>query len=250
MDEPHRVGRADMVGSLAGLRRVNRLLGGNGAATRAVLALLHRRRPLDGRVFRLCDVGTGAADVPLALARAARRKKIPLHVIGVEENPDLAAEARRATRHEKDITIVGGDARQLLAPAARHGNPRPGTPGNGGDAEEGELRLPAKFDVVLASLFLHHFPPEEVMLWLRLMAGAAHAGVVINDLERHPLAWAGIKAVGPLLSRNSVFLHDAPLSVRRAYTPGEWRDMARRAGLRRLRLERRWAWRVVLTGRR
>lgn len=247
MDEPHRVSREEMVGSLGGLRRVNRLLGGTRPTVQAVLRLLERRKPLDGRVFRLCDVGTGAGDVPLALVKAARRRKIPLHVVGVELNSDLVEEARRATRHDKDITITCVDARTLLSPAARQGAGA-GNPGERGTGAE--LHQPGRFDVVTASLFLHHFPPGEAVLWMRLMAEASRLGIVINDLERHPMAWLGIKTVGPLLSRNAVFRNDAPLSVRRAYTPEEWRSMARRAGLRRVSMERRWAWRVLLTGRR
>lgn len=249
MDQPHLVTKEEMVGSLDGLRRVNRLLGGVSPTISGVLRLLKNRKPANGRFFRICDVGTGAADIPIALLDAARKHRIPLHVSAVESNPDLAAAARKAAHSKEYMTIICGDARDLLASAARGGGSAKTRDHHPSGEIHEELAPNRPFDVVTASLFLHHFPPTEVVAWLRLMAGAAKLGVVVNDLERHPLAWMGIKVAGPVLCRNRVFLHDAPLSVRRAYNVAEWKAMAREAGWKRLNLQRRWAWRVILTGK-
>ncbi|MCC5875926.1 MAG: methyltransferase domain-containing protein [Candidatus Sumerlaeia bacterium] len=245
MDQPHLVSAEEMVGCLQGLRRVNRLLGGVAPTTNTVMRLLQNNQPGNGRFFTICDVGCGAGDIPIAMANAAKRRGIPVRIMAVENNPDLAKAATRATNHLENVDVVVHDARPILLHAGRGRN----STRDEGAGSEGELQQAEPFDIVTASLFLHHFVPGDVVAWMRLMAGASRVGVVINDLERHPLAWAGIKVAGPFLSRNRVFLHDAPLSVRRAYTPGEWRRMVRKAGWRTLRLQRRWAWRVILTGR-
>lgn len=246
MDQPHLVSREDMVGCLQGLRRVNRLLGGVTPTTEAVLQLLRKNKPANGRFFTICDVGCGAGDIPLALAKAAKHAGIPIHIIAVENNPDLGEAATRAVSHVENIDVIVHDARPILLHAGREKSSQAGADG---DESQSAIQRREPFDLVTASLFLHHFIPEEVIAWMRLMATASRLGVLINDLERHPLAWAGIKVAGPFLCRNRVFLHDAPLSVRRAYTPGEWSRMARKAGWLTLRLHRRWAWRVILHGR-
>jgi hypothetical protein len=42
--------------------------------------------------------------------------------------------------------------------------------------------------------------------------------------------------------------HDGPLSVLRAFTADELRDIALRAGLVHVRVQRRWFFRLLLTG--
>lgn len=238
MDLPGRTTREELVGCLAGLERVNRLLGGIDNAIRAIEPLLARS---SSSPVRVCDVGTGSADIPRALVRRARRRGLAIHVTAVEFSPSLAAAARRACRTFPEIAVVEADARAILSAAAAGGTTPP----------RGESLLPsapAKFDVVCASLFLHHFTPAEVTDWMGLFARASTAGWVVNDLERHAAAWLGIKVLGPFLCRNRVFLNDAPLSVRRAYTPAEWRGLVRDAGLHG-RVERRFPFRIRIVGR-
>ena len=106
-------------------------------------------------------------------------------------------------------------------------------------------------DVAHSALFLHHFPAETAILLLREMARVARCGVVINDLERHPAAYLGIRVLTGALSRSRLIRHDAPLSVRKGFTRPELEALARGAGLR-AEIERRWAFRYVLwapTGR-
>ena len=242
MDQPDRVTRAELVGSLVGLRRVNRVLRGRALALRATMPLIREAYRRGSNPVRLCDIGTGAADIPIALVRRARRERIPLRIVAVEMTPWLADAARRRAARYPEISVLTADAREILRAAGSPGAPLPDT------ANAEFLPAPAgAFDVVTANLFLHHFPPAEVAAWLSLMHRASRVGLVVNDLERHPLAYWGIRLFGWVLSRNRVFLHDAPLSVLRAYTPVEWKSAARQAGLRHVAVVRRWPWRVVLS---
>lgn len=243
MDQPDRVTRAELVGSLVGLQRVNRLLRGRALSLRATMPLIREAHRRGSNPVRLCDIGTGAADIPISLVRRARRERIPLRIVAVEMTPWLADAARRRAARYPEISVLTADAREILRAAGTPAViPLPDT------ANAEFLPAPAgAFDVVTANLFLHHFAADEVTAWLALMHRASRVGVVVNDLERHPLAYWGIKLFGWVLSRNRVFLHDAPLSVLRAYTPAEWKSMARQAGLRPATLLRRWPWRVVLS---
>ena len=72
-------------------------------------------------------------------------------------------------------------------------------------------------DIVTAALFTHHFSPKQLPAMYAALTRAARLGVVVNDLHRHWLAWAGIWVATRLLSRNTMIRHDAPLSVLRGF---------------------------------
>lgn len=245
MDQPDRVSREDMVGSLTGIRRVNRFLGGTRAIIEAVDPMLAEARRQKIRTVRLCDIGTGAADIPMALVKHAARRRIDLRVVAVEWNPDLAAHARERASKTPQVSVVNADGREVLRAAARGTSigPRPSVKNDHTPA------MAEPFHIITASLFLHHFPPAEVVDWIALMQNAATIGWVVNDLERALYAWVGFRVLGPLLSRNPVFLHDGALSVKRAYTREEWLALARRARTAQPRIVRRFPARIVMSGR-
>jgi ubiquinone/menaquinone biosynthesis C-methylase UbiE len=87
------------------------------------------------------------------------------------------------------------------------------------------------FDFVFCSLFLHHFSNRDVVELLRSFRRVARRGVIVNDLERHPLAYYFLPATGWLFGWNSVTLHDGPISVEAAFTKNELMELARKAGL-------------------
>jgi 2-polyprenyl-3-methyl-5-hydroxy-6-metoxy-1,4-benzoquinol methylase len=92
------------------------------------------------------------------------------------------------------------------------------------------LALPFRdgsFDVVASSLFVHHLEPEELVGCVREGLRVARHAVVINDLVRSPIHLALVYAGLPLY-RSRLTRHDAPASVRRAYTPDELRAILMR----------------------
>ncbi|MBO0911249.1 MAG: methyltransferase domain-containing protein [Acidobacteria bacterium] len=94
------------------------------------------------------------------------------------------------------------------------------------------LKLPFadfSFDLVSSTLFLHHLPPQEVVEFVRESLRVSRIAVLVNDLIRHSvhlaLAYAGLP-----LYRSRITRHDAPASVKQAYTPGEMRELLLRGG--------------------
>jgi hypothetical protein len=65
-------------------------------------------------------------------------------------------------------------------------------------------------------------------------------------LRRSPVAFAAAWVWSRAASRNRLTRHDAPLSVRRAYTPGEVRSLARCAGWRAPRVTAQPFFRMLL----
>jgi ubiquinone/menaquinone biosynthesis C-methylase UbiE len=199
LDDP-----AALLGNLRDLRRINRRLGGVALSAAAIDALVAHRDQVT-----LLDVGTGGADIPLALIERARARGTQLRVVGIDPRPEVMAAAVRANPSlalVDDLELHVADGRAL--PFADR-----------------------SFDVVHASLVLHHLDSPDALTILREMGRVARVGVVVNDLQRSRLGWIGAWLIGHLLTRNRLTRHDAPLSVRRAYRANEMTGMLRSAGL-------------------
>ncbi len=124
--------------------------------------------------------------------------------------------------------------------------PRPKVAGNA-------FHLPfrdASFDVVLCSLFLHHFRDAEIVALLRAFGATARRAVLILDLERGPGAYYFMAMTKWLFHWNRITLHDAPASVEAAFKKSELEDLAREAGFRTIEARRHRPWaRLSLIGR-
>ena len=199
---------ATLDGNLRDLARVNRLLGGTSLTDRALEALAGE--PADaGRTIALLDVGTGGADIPVALAQRWRRRGRRLEIVGVEDRAAVVDAAARITPDlaQHHVRLVLADGRALPWPDGA-------------------------FDVAHCSLVLHHLDARGAVAMLREMARVSRRGIVVNDLARGWLPWIGARVLGGLATRNRYTRHDAPLSVRRAWTLKEARAMVVVAGLR------------------
>lgn len=193
---------------LSNLRLLNRALGG----CRCVLGCLERLA--DGKEsggFSLLDVGTGSGDIPIAIVRWAKGRGVPVRIVAMEPDPITAAVAWRLTRDLPEISVVRGDARHPPF-------------------------CPASFDFVLSSQLLHHFSESEIVLLLRRWSSLARRAILVSDLVRHPLAYFGISLLTRLFTRNEMTRTDAPLSVRRALTLAEWRELFAQAAIGEFRL--------------
>ncbi len=206
--------RALLRGNMRDLARINRFLGGVALSRRALVALATgshatpRVRHVDWRTttLRMLDVGTGAADIPDSLLAWTAKRGLKLHVEAVDERHEIldVARERVGDRPELHLEHTAGDR---LAYDDR------------------------AFDVVHASLVLHHLEPSMAVRLLREMARTASLGVIVNDLDRRRLAWLGAWAITRVATRNRYTRHDAPLSVQRAYHPTEVAQLAVQAGL-------------------
>lgn len=219
MDEPGQ-DPGELARSLADLRGVNRWLGG----TRVILhhlAELFARHPR--KSYRILDIATGSGDIPLRVARWARERGATVRIVATDNHPTTLDEARAHTAGERSIEVQPADALALPFP---------------GDA----------FDVAILSTALHHFDDErDSVRVLREMHRVSRIGLIVNDLARSRPALIGAQLLAATVWRtHPVTRHDGPLSVRRAFTPAELRDLAARAGLTRGRVVAHFPFRVAL----
>jgi ubiquinone/menaquinone biosynthesis C-methylase UbiE len=88
------------------------------------------------------------------------------------------------------------------------------------------------FDIAHCSLVVHHLAPGDAVTFLRELRRVARSGVVVNDLDRSWPTWLGAWLLAHALATSRYTRHDAPLSVRRAYTHDEMTELIRAAGSR------------------
>jgi 2-polyprenyl-3-methyl-5-hydroxy-6-metoxy-1,4-benzoquinol methylase len=217
MDQPG-IDSAEHARALAGLGRINWL-----SASSAILwpPLKRLAATYPGRAMRVLDVAAGGGDVTIALARKARETARRLEFVGCDVS-DVAVDFARqkATAWNEPVKFERLDA--LDSP------------------------LPAGFDAIVCSLFLHHLTDEQAEALLRKMAEAARYLVVVNDLVRSRLGYLLAVAGTRLLTRSPIVHVDGPLSVQGAFTPAEALALAERAGMHAARVSRHWPQRFRL----
>ena len=194
----------EMAGCLDTITRLNGLFGGRWLTLRHVRDLV-AALPSD-RPVTVLDVGAGAADIPLALVRWARRAGRRIRVLALDHEGVTLRYARAHVAGYPEITLLRGDA---LALPVRAGS----------------------VDVVISALTLHHLAPEEAVRYLAEIDAAARIGWVVNDLVRGRAAHGLVWLLTRLLSRSRMARHDGPMSVLRAYTPPEVAALCEKAGL-------------------
>jgi SAM-dependent methyltransferase len=177
----------EVASSLADLRWINRTFGGQ-TTTRAMVEQV--AQSTGARELSLLEVAAGSGDVPHAARKTLAGRGIVLTV----------------TLLDRSAGHVGNGGRSVV-----------------GDA----LALPfrdASFDLVSCGLFAHHLPPDDVVRFVNECLRVCRRAALINDLIRHPLHMAMVYAGWPLY-RSRLTRHDAPASVRQAYTIPEMRGM-------------------------
>ena len=147
---------------------------------------------------------------------------------------DALAERRSCRVVSLDLNPMGLRRTQRTAPVA-------------GDA----LCLPFRdstFDAVICSLSFHHLPDSECVQVLREMWRTSRRCVLVNDLRRHPIAYASIWILARLFSKSVMVGHDGPVSVLRAFRDAELLELSRRADMP-AKVHRSFPFRLVLVAR-
>jgi len=225
--EPEHLDKGDYTpqeyeGCMAELRRINRLLG-DASALRHSLLVEIEREGLER--FSVLDVGAGSGELLRITAAWAQKTGRDALLVGLELNA-RSAEAIVEESHEfTSIHSVRGDA----------------------------LQLPYSdncFDYAICSLFTHHFKDEQVVAILRELSRVARRKIFVIDLHRHPLAYYLYTSVGHLFLHNRLIREDGALSILRSFRPRELNRLASRAHLANVNVQRRFPFRLVLSGSR
>jgi 2-polyprenyl-3-methyl-5-hydroxy-6-metoxy-1,4-benzoquinol methylase len=206
--------------TLRELEFINKWLGGN-AVTLNALDQLKRKNKLRG-TLRIADLGCGGGDMLHLINAWATQNNMNVELIGIDANPNIIQYARKHVplRNVEFVTM---------------------------DIFSEKFKA-MKFDIVMATLFFHHFTEDELTAFFRQLRSQVTTAVVINDIHRHPLAFHSIRMLTRAFSRSSMVIHDAPLSVLRAFKKVELERIFHKAGFDSYSLRWKWAfrWQAIL----
>ena len=171
-----------------------------------------------GTPVRILDIATGSADIPKALLQWGRRRELDLTIIGVDNHASML---RMAQPGAPGVDLVQAVALSLPFP-------------------------PGAFDLAFCALAFHHLGFEASVQVLSAMDRLTTRGFVVSDLRRDlPTLW-GVRAAMTTVHTHPYTRHDAPASVRRAFSLREYYKMIGLSGVQQVRLRTHWYFRVAL----
>lgn len=206
--------------TLQELEFINKWLGGNAVTLSGVKKLLENSGRKEGLV--IADLGCGGGDMLKLVDRWAQRNGYSITLIGFDANPNTV---HYATENAS-------------------GNPR--IRFHAMDIFSDEFRK-QKFDIVIGTLFYHHFNSAQLGAFFSQLKGQCSIGLLINDIHRHPLAYYSIKWLTQWFSKSPMVVNDAPVSVMRAFSREELVNILNQASFKKYQIDWKWAfrWRVL-----
>ena len=171
------------------LEMINRLLGGNIVTINGIKKLI-QDQPRD-KTIKIIDLGCGHGDILRDVAKFGRKNGYDFQLIGIDANPDAIEYANELSSEYPELSF---DAIDIFS----------------NDFQK------LDFDVILCTLFAHHFKTNELISFLKPTLENAKLGIVINDLHRHKLAYYLFKLIG-LFIKNRMVREDGLTSILRAF---------------------------------
>lgn len=144
------------------LENINRWLGGN-RVTVSALATILKNHPKE-KELKIIDIGCGHGDILRDVATFGRKHHYKMKLVGIDANPTAIEYANELSKNYPELSFETQDI----------------------FSDDFKKR---EFDVVLATLFLHHFKEKELVSFLENTLKSAKIGIVVNDLHRHKLAY-------------------------------------------------------------
>ncbi len=177
------------------------------------------------RPISILELRCGRGDLSAAIVRWARKKKIEVRILAVDECPSVVNLAKEYHESYREITF---DSRLLSDPCFLEAQ---------------------QFDYVVTASALHSFESTEAVRLLKIANLLAKRGLICCDWLRDIRAWGWMQIFSRFWAE-AVVLHDAPLAVRKGFTSAEIKKMAQQAGVEYAGLKLHFGYRFSLSGER
>ncbi|PQJ79897.1 methyltransferase domain-containing protein [Polaribacter porphyrae] len=198
------------------LENINRWLGGNRVTLKGLKSIL-KNHPKEQEVT-IIDIGCGHGDILRDIAKFGRKNNYTFKLIGVDANPTAIQYANELS---VDYTELSFKTEDIFS-------------------DEFQKR---EFDVVLATLFLHHFKEPELISFLRNTIKKAKIGVVVNDLHRHKLAYYLFMLLS-IFIKNKMIIEDGLTSVLRGFKRQDLERISNKIN-KKSQISWKWAFRFL-----
>ena len=198
------------------LEIINRFLGGNSVTINGLKNLLKNQSK--NKTITIVDLGCGNGDILRDVAKFGRKNNYSFNLIGIDANLAAIEYAKELSKEYSELSFKTID---VLS----------------------EDFKKQSYDVVLCTLFLHHFKNEELISFLKTTTNKATIGVVVNDLHRHKLAYYLFKFIGFFI-KNKMVRQDGLTSVLRAFKREDLENIAKEIKVH-FSIQWKWAFRYL-----
>ena len=193
------------------LENINRWLGGNLMTVKALKKVL-KNHPKE-QELTIADIGCGHGDILRDVAKFGRKNGYKMKLIGMDANPTAIAYADELSTEFPELSFKTED---IFSEAFKN----------------------RKFDVVLATLFLHHFKEAQLTSFLGNTLKQTKIGIVVNDLHRHKLAYYLFMLLSVFI-KNNMIIEDGLTSVLRGFKRNELAHISKKL---KLKPQISWKW--------
>jgi 2-polyprenyl-3-methyl-5-hydroxy-6-metoxy-1,4-benzoquinol methylase len=193
------------------LAKINQWLGGNKVTINGLKKVL-KNHP-KSQPITIIDLGCGGGDILRAISRFGTQNGYQFKLIGIDANEHTVNYANALSKDYKNIEFKAVDI-----------------------FSEDFKKL--KYDVVLTTLFLHHFKEDELVSFLKPVLEKAKLGIVVNDLHRHKLAYYLFKLLCTTI-KNKTIVEDGLTSVLRGFKRQELEDISKQL---KAKYQIQWKW--------
>ena len=203
--------------NLGELDIMNRYIGGHAISLEGIKRLMNNRL----KEYHIVDLGCGSGDVLRFIARWARANQYHVKLTGVDMNTDAIKYLIQKSIEYPEISGITANYEDFLAETA-------------------------DIDIVHCGLFCHHLDDTKLVQLFRNLKTSSCQGIIINDLQRNPLAYYGVWFLTRLLNGTALSKHDGPVSVLRAFKRNEIENLINDAGLVDFSIQWKWAFRYLV----
>lgn len=179
--------------ALDNIASINQQLGGNQATILGIDTLL-KTEPKHA-VITIVDLGCGSGDMLRAVADYGRKNNFTFKLIGIDANEYTVNYACTLSENYPEINYLKMD---IL-----------------GDEFSG-----ITFDIVITTLFLHHFTNQQIEEMLIPIVNKVRIGIVVNDLHRSSIAYYLFRGLCFFI-KNPMVKKDGAISVLRGFKKNE-----------------------------
>lgn len=205
-----------LLDTLDKLENINRWLGGNKVTINGLKTILENH-PKEQEIT-IIDIGCGHGDILRDVAKFGRKHHYKFKLFGVDANPTAIDYANELSMEYSELSF---ETQDIFSEAFKA----------------------RSFDVVLATLFLHHFKEKELTSFLDDTVKQTKIGVVVNDLHRHKLAYYLFMLLSIFIS-NKMIIEDGLTSVLRGFKRKDLVKMSHKINVKPM-ISWKWAFRYL-----
>jgi len=199
---------------------LNRTTGGHTISLKGIKQLITDYQ----KTYHVVDLGCGSGDALKAIADWARSKNYHVWLTGVDINPDVVAYLKINCMDYPEIKGITSDYQVYL--------------------NRNEI-----IDIIHCSLFCHHLTDDELLNLFNYCRDYARTGFIINDLQRHWLAYYSVWLLTRLLNGSVLAKNDGPVSVLRGFRSDEIAHLLEMANVRNYSIQKEWVFRLLIVGK-